>query len=88
MKFENADIVLTIIFRKKDSENLVKFSQLENFLNQEKSQISHDLKKLEQKKLIVKANGYAKIKEFTITKEGITKAEKLMEKMKKILSGT
>ena len=58
-----------------------------SFLNQEKSQISHDLKKLEQKKLIVKANGYVRFKEFTITKDGISKAEKLIKKMGRILSG-
>lgn len=62
MKFENTDIILIVIYRKKDSENQATFSQLENFLNQEKSQISHDLKKLE--------------------------AKKLMEKMKRLLSGT
>ena len=87
MKFENPDIILVVIYREKDNENSVKFSQVESFLNQEKSQISHDLKKLEQRKLITKANGYARFKEFTITKEGITKAKKLMQKMNRILSG-
>ena len=87
MKFENTDILLIIIFRKRDKKDQVTFRQLETFLTQEKSQISHDLKKLEQRKLITKANGYVRFKEFAITKEGITKAKKLIEKMKRIVAG-
>ena len=86
MRFNNEDIVLIIIYQKRDSENRVKFSDIEEVLPQEKSQISQALLKLAKKKFITKEPRYIRFKNFQITKEGIVRARQIIATMSNLIN--
>ena len=78
--------MLIIIYQKRDSENRVKFSDIEKVLPQEKSQISQALLKLAKKKFIAKDPRYVRFMNFRITDEGIVRARQIIATMSNLIN--
>ena len=73
-------------YQKRDSEDVVIYSDIKPYLQQEDTQISKALKDLHAKELIEKVNGYQRFKQFKITEQGKTQAKIIIGKMRDLIS--
>lgn len=73
-------------YQKRDSQDIVIYSDIKPYLQQEDTQISKALKSLKAKGIIKKVNGYQRFKQFKITEQGSTQAQYIIGKMRELIS--
>lgn len=73
-------------YQKRDSEDIVIYSDIKPYLQHEDTQISKALKDLNAKELIEKVNEYQRFKQFKITEQGKTHAKIIIGKMRELIT--
>jgi len=75
MHLTNTDTVLIGLYRLKDTANKISFRDLENFIGQDRSQLSQALQKNEQRLYVEKEPHHARFDSIIINEKGIARAK-------------
>lgn len=78
--------MLIVSFQKRDNQDIVIYSDIKPYLQQEDTQISKALKNLKTKGLIENVSEYQRFKQFKITKQGKIRAQVIIGNMRELIT--